>query len=208
MNYVVIAVTIFSSLIFILIQIRFIRRFLRIRRNYENLPGVLFLAEAIGEGCFDCCAAATEDVIRPDYSSDEHLTKYSGKPPEEHEVKLALDEKRKAVKSYQSVEEEQNKVFEIISKRQKTGILYISNLSSLPKERIVEILADNPDFAIEDEFVINKKLLEKEELKSKELKEIKEKMAQGFCPKCNFSLEPEWDFCGNCGYILKTHKKT
>ncbi len=36
-----------------------------------------------------------------------------------------------------------------------------------------------------------------------ELREKEEKIAKGICPICNTPLEPDWEFCPNCGYVLK-----
>jgi len=63
-------------------------------------------------------------------------------------------------------------------------------------------LAD-PDFMIEHEYVINKKMLTKKEIKPQEMKAIEEKIAAGFCPVCDTPLAPSWEFCSNCGYVLK-----
>ena len=214
MNGVIIIAIVFSALAFLIIQIRFFRRFIRIKKSYDHLPGVLFLAEAIGYGCcmcLECLSESSTGASLGDSDGDAHLEKYSGKPPDEYEIKKALEDKKKGDNGYLSVEsplteEEKSKVIDIISKRQKTGVLYVSNRTKIPEERIIEVITEDPGFVLDNEFIINKKLLEKEELKSRELKEVKEKIAEGFCPVCNISLEPDWDYCGNCGYILKQHK--
>lgn len=195
MNVLLIVSVTFSTLVFLIIQIRFLRRFLRIRRNHSHLPGVLFLAEAIGEGCIlcmDCCLWSSGESDRVDVLGGEHLEKYSGKPPEEYEIQLALDEKKKSDTTYQSSEEEQAKIKELLSKRQKTSIMYLCNITSLSKQKVIEIILAEPDYTIEHEYVINKKFLPKEEEKAIES-----------CPQCVNPVKPNWEYCSNCGYVRK-----
>lgn len=196
MNTLVLVTITFSLLLFLMIQIRFLRRFIRLKKSYGNLPGVLFLAEAI-EGCsmcLDCCASSSSTSIDLDLGrsdSDAHLEKFSGKPPEEYEIKKALEDSKKTDRSSLSAEEEQTKVKDLVSKRQKTSMMYISNITSIPQERIIEIILADPDFIIEYEYVLNQKLLAKKEI-PKEL-----------CPICKTPFEPSHEFCANCGNILK-----
>ena len=94
MNTLVIVTTTFSLLLFLTIQIRFLGRFIRLKKSYDNLPGALFLAEAVFEGCccaLECCAETSTDLSqdRVDILGGEHLEKYSGKPPEEYEIKIS-----------------------------------------------------------------------------------------------------------------------
>jgi hypothetical protein len=192
MNGVIIITLASATFVFLIIQIRFIRRYIRIKRSYNHLPGVLFLAEAIGEGCFlcfDCCLWASGESDNVDILGGEHLEKYSGKPPEEYEVQLALEGKKKADRDSLSPEEEQTKVKNLVSERQKTSIMYISNITSLQKQRVIEILLADPDYIIEHEYVINKKLLPKEE-----------KIPLESCPQCENPVKPNWEYCSNCGY--------
>ncbi len=194
MKTLVIVTITFSLLFFLMIQIRFLRRFIRLKKSYGNLPGALFLAEAIVGCCMclDCCASSSSTSIDLGSSdSDAHLEKFSGKPPEEYEIKKDLEDRKKTEKGYLSAEEEQTKVKDLVSKRQKTSIMYISNITLLPQERIIEIILDDPDFIIEYEYVINKKLLMKEEI------------AKRICSICNTPFEPSHEFCSNCGYVLK-----
>ena len=68
--------------------------------------------------------------------------------------------------------------------------MYVSNITLLPKERIIEIILADPDFIIEHEYILNKKLF------------TTEKIAKALCPKCNNPLAPNWEYCPNCGYVL------
>ena len=194
MNTLVIVTITFTLLFFLMIQIRFLRRFIRLKKSYGNLPGALFLAEAIVGccTCLECCASSSSTSIDFGGSdSDAQVEIHSGKPPEEYEIKQALEDRKKTERGSLSAEEEQTKVRDLVSKRQKTSIMYISNITLLPPERIIEIILDDPDFIIEYEYVINKKLLMKEEI------------AKRICSICNTPFEPSHEFCSNCGNVLK-----
>ena len=194
MNTLVIVTITFSLLFFLMIQIRFLRRFIKLKKSYGNLPGGLFLAEAIVGCCMclECCASSSSTSIDLGGSdSDAQVEIHSGKPPEEYEIKKALEDRKKTEKGYLSAEEEQTKVKDIVSKRKKTSLMYVSNITLLPQERIIEIILDDPDFIIEYEYVVNKKFLAIEEMTKK------------LCPICKTPYEPSHEFCSNCGNILK-----
>ena len=194
MNAEAITLLAFLSILFLLSQIRFIRRFISIRRRYENLPGVLFMAEAIGEGCslcFDCCASGAEE-IEPDVISFEvdfeHDEEKREKAISELKAETRESERAEALmeRSHFDVVEEKMKVIDLVSKRQKTSILYVSNITKIPKERIFHIITENPDFTIENEYIINKRLI-----------------TDTFCPECKNPVKPGLEFCTACGFKLK-----
>jgi len=124
-----------------------------------------------------------------DPDSDAHLEVFSGKPPDEIEIKKALKSK-KSIDVSLTVEEEISKVMDIVSKRDKTSLLYINNITSIPTERIVNLLIDDPDYEIKNEYVLNKEMLIKEELKKL------------ICPECNNPIELGAKYCSTCGLEL------
>lgn len=192
MNEIVVAAISLVVIFFLVAQIRFIRRLLNRRKNNENVPGVLFLSDALS-GCFlclDCCADSSTGMGSGDPDNDAHLEAFSGKPPDELEIKKALEDKKRTSVSL-TVEEEISKIMNIVSKREKTSIFYISNLTSIPEIRIVSILRDDPDYEIEKEYVLNKQMLTKEEPKEQ------------ICPECNSPIKPGKKYCGACGFELK-----
>jgi len=194
MNTLVVVTITFTLLFFLMIQIKFLRRFIRLKKSYGNLPGALFLAEAIGYGCcmcLECCASSSTSIDFGGSDSETRFDIHSGKPPEEYEIKQALEDRKKTERGYLSAEEEQTKVKDLVSKREKTSIMYISNITLLPPERIIEIILDDPDFIIEYEYVINQKFLPKKEI------------TKDLCPICKTPFEPSHEFCANCGNILK-----
>ena len=192
MNEIVAAVISLVVIFFLVAQIRFIRRLLNRRKNIENVPGVLFLSDVLSSCflCLDCCAGSSTSMGSGDPDSDAHLEAFSGKPPDELEIKKALEDKKRTSVPM-TVEEEISKIMNIVSKREKTSILYISNLTSIPWGRIANILGDDPDYEIENEYVINKQILAKEEPKEQ------------ICPECNSPNKPGIKYCGTCGLELK-----
>ena len=185
------AITLFV-LFFIVAQIRFIRRLINRRKNNESIPGGLLLSDVF-TGCFSCmeCCGSFENVGNySDPDSDAHLESFSGTPPDEIEIKKALEDKKRTSVPL-TVEEEISKVMDIVSKRDKTSLLYINNITSIPKERIVSLLIDDPDYELENEYVLNMKMLIKEETKKL------------ICTECNNPIKPDVKYCGTCGFELK-----
>ena len=81
----------------------------------------------------------------------------------------------------------------------------------IPIETVIEILTEDPNFIVEDDSVLIKKMPAKGEstmpedrrASAQELREKEEKIAKGICPICNTPFEPSWEYCSNCGYVLK-----
>ena len=112
---------------------------------------------------------------------------------------------------FQSKEEEKRKIIELVSKKQKTSLQWISTIAMIPIETVIEILTKDPNFVIKDDYVLIQKIQAKREStipedrreSPQELREIKKKLAQGICPICNTPFESGHEFCSNCGYLLK-----
>ncbi|MCK5185406.1 MAG: zinc ribbon domain-containing protein [Candidatus Heimdallarchaeota archaeon] len=206
MNAEAITLIAFFSTLLLLVQIRFFRRLRKLKSNYNGIPGVFFLSDALDGflSFLNCCGEATEPEMdfKTDFEHDEEKTK---KALVEYKARTRQSKKTEGLteKRSLSMEEEKVKVIDLVSKRQKTSIMYISNRTLLPNEIIIEIISEDPDFIIEDEFVINKKMPVKRTIKTQEMKRIEDKIAAGFCPVSGTPLKPDWEFCANCGYVLK-----
>jgi len=190
-NEIVATVLTLFVLFFLVAQIRFIRRLINRRKNNENIPGGLLLAEVLS-GCFFCmeCCGDIDVINYTDSESDAHLEKFSGKAPDETEIKRALKDKKGTIIDSLS-EEEKYKIKDLISKRQKTSLMYISNITLIPKERIITLLLDNSDFDIENEYIINKKLV------------VKDELTDEICPECNNPFKSSRKYCSTCGFEFK-----
>ena len=88
-------------------------------------------------------------------------------------------------------EDKESEIKKLVSNKQKTSLQWISTIAMIPIETVIEILTEDPDFIIEYEYVVNKKLLMKEEI------------AKRICSICKTPFEPSHEFCANCGNVLK-----
>ncbi|MGC9778061.1 MAG: hypothetical protein HZR80_02340 [Candidatus Heimdallarchaeota archaeon] len=112
---------------------------------------------------------------------------------------------------FQSKEGKKIKIKELVSNKEKTSLQWISTITMIPIESVIEILAEDSNFIIEDDYVLIQKMPAKSEstmpedrrASAQELREREEKLAQGICPICNNLFEPNREYCSNCGYVLK-----
>ncbi|NHJ06065.1 MAG: hypothetical protein EAX90_14655 [Candidatus Heimdallarchaeota archaeon] len=173
----------------------------KIRRNdNRNLEAFFF-----GDIAFCCCnflqcAAELEPTIDSgDLSSTNRNLAYE----ELQKRKSSMSEKEKE-------EIEMKKIKSVISEKQKTSLWWISTKTTIPKERIIELITKDPNYSIENEYIINIGLLGQEEaityterkLLAKKTKEREEKLAMGICPECNNSIKIGAEYCLSCGIFL------
>jgi len=190
---------VFLLLLFMMAQIRIIR--LLRKMSDRKISGGIFLVDVLGcccESCEICYDRSTDrDVWKK--KSMEEMGYVEERAPDEYEIKTVLEaSQQKEEINYQSEVEEQIKVLDLVSKREKTGIMYVRNKTKLPKERIIEIIDSNPNFFIENEFILKKK-----KLAEVTMKEITDSITKKNCPNCNTPIEAEWDYCSNCSSPLK-----
>ncbi len=109
-----------------------------------------------------------------------------------------------------SNEKEESKIKKLVSNKQKTSLQWISAVTMIPIERVIEILTEDPNFLFEDDSVLNQNMLTESESSTtkdsivsvQDLRERKEKIAKGICPTCNNPFESNRVYCSNCGNIL------
>ncbi len=207
------------STIFLLAQLRFIRRFIRLKKRYDSIPGVLLLSDLLC--CCEICTCCGDAAL-------------GGSPAEEsHEQQVARqrrrDEKRREeivrsktalrlseIESGESVDrsikkDKESEIKKLVSNKQKTSLQWISTIAMVPIDTVIEILTKDPNFVIKDDYVLIQKMPVKSESTipedkraiAQELREKEEKIAKGICPICNTPFEPSHEFCSNCGYVLK-----
>ncbi|MCK5157537.1 MAG: hypothetical protein KAR08_00140, partial [Candidatus Heimdallarchaeota archaeon] len=79
MNEAIIAAVTFFLTLFLLVQIRFFRRLRKLKSNYNGIPGVFFLSDALDGflSFLNCCGEATEPEMdfKTDFEHDEEKTK-------------------------------------------------------------------------------------------------------------------------------------
>ncbi len=113
--------------------------------------------------------------------------------------------------NFQSKEGKKIKIKELVSNKEKTSLQWISTITMIPIESVIETLTEDPNFIIEDNYVLIQKMPAKSEstmpevrrASAQELREREEKLAQGICPICDNPFEPNREYCYNCGYVLK-----
>ncbi|MHA1122303.1 MAG: hypothetical protein ACTSPC_05770 [Candidatus Heimdallarchaeota archaeon] len=217
MNEKALALATFFLTIVTFTIIRFVFRLKKIRKTQEKLPVVLY-ADALdvllccGEsGCGECgcgclsSADAVKDYVKQE-TEDYDSRKHEPKPPIGKRRGYKIRKRQESRK-----DRERSKVIRIASAKEKTNIDWVVKKASLPKERVIEILKEEPDFTVDDAYVINKKLLAKDEqahlyemIREKHAKEEKEqKLAIGICPECNKPIEEGSDRCSFCNYKFK-----
>lgn len=112
---------------------------------------------------------------------------------------------------FQSKEGKKRRIKELVSNKQKTSLQWISTIAMVPIESVIEILAEDSNFLIKDDYVFVQKMPIRSEstmpkdrrASAQELREREEKLTQGICPICNNLFEPSHEFCANCGNVLK-----
>ncbi|NPE08113.1 MAG: hypothetical protein GNW80_07520 [Asgard group archaeon] len=112
---------------------------------------------------------------------------------------------------FQSKDGQKRKIKELLSNKEKTSLEWISTITMIPIDSVIEILIEDPNFIIKDDYVLIQKMLAKSEstmpderrVSAQELREREEKLAQGICPICSNFFEPNREYCSNCGFVLK-----
>ncbi|MCG3252563.1 MAG: hypothetical protein KAX09_01840 [Candidatus Heimdallarchaeota archaeon] len=133
---------------------------------------------------------------------------------EEKETESKIQQIRKADElraiDFQSKDGKKRKIKELLSYKEKTSLQWISTVTMIPIESVIEILTEDSNFIIKDDSVLFAKMLAKSEstmpderrVSAQELREREEKIAEGICPICSNSFEPNSEYCPNCGYVL------
>lgn len=188
--------------IIVLSHLKTLLKLRKIRRNGNRIPDDFFLSELLTCcGDFVQCAAALDDASGG-----------SGQTKTRREIAYEEIEKRKSSMSEKEKEENEIKLIRsVISEKQKTSLWWISTKITMPKERIIELITEDPNYAIENEYIINIGLLGQEEaityterkLLAQKAKEREEKLAVGICPECDNPFEIGADYCLNCGIYLE-----
>jgi hypothetical protein len=170
-------------------QIRFIIKIIKQRNTNLINIGVLFF-----EGIGACCCLASSGISfgsRPtDSESGDHLESFTGKPPDELELKQALSTEKKKVRIELTDEEKIQKIKEVLNQREKTSVLYVSNLTLIPAQKIISLLTNDPDYILVDEFIFRNVLIEKITPN------------ENICSICKNPIKPGQKYCSSCGHIF------
>jgi hypothetical protein len=125
------------------------------------------------------------------------------KLPDEYEMKKASE---KSETTYLSEEAERKKIIDLIGNKQKVSLLYLCKRTSLPRQRVIDIVLQETNFRLEGEYLIDisasAEEVTREISKDQEMKAKKEKIAEGVCPECNNPIDPSSEYCKTCGYKI------
>lgn len=158
--------------LFVLVQIRFALRIRKIKKNNANLPGVLIMTEALDGigGCFACIECCGQSATVLEKRDDEEEKKAVR---ERTEKMLKERDEREATKEIEvlSIEEEIEKVQEMVKGSPKTSLGWVVNTTKLPIKRVVVIIGNDPNLMIVNDQIINLSMLTEAELEEREMKE-------------------------------------
>lgn len=189
MNSESIAILALFLSVILLVQLKFIIRYIKLKKISNNTPGALFLSSGLCDllccafddaACDICCCCAS--AINTDSSESEHEERVRSQRIKDRREKEkrsraasrlsdieSKETKHSMDKDYFLLKQEQkNKIDELINKKQKTSLQWLSAVMVLPIDKVIQILYENPNYKIEDDFVINLKIQEKEDLKKEE----------------------------------------
>ena len=197
---------------------RFISSFTKLRRKYDNLHGVMSLAEAAIEGIFlacQCCVGVCEvsTAINRRKLAKEKLIPYcqrycsissdacsSFKGLRFKKYNLPLKTRRQLEKML--ADESGNSLFsfcQAVAKDKKDVlciflhyVIYIFQHGLVSIEEAQELLKKGESYY--------KSLIQGVKEPEYFPEESTEK---GICPVCKYTIESGWEFCANCGYDLK-----
>jgi len=212
MNETIIIVLVIGVPFFLFSQIKFIIRLIKRRRNPEYIPRVLFSFEGICEMllCFgQCCGDLScyeQDRRTRRRKSDIRTVKKEFK-----EQNLYRKTERRTTSSVDSNLDEKTRIINSMADLKKVSLIYISNRTSIPIDRVAYILAKDPNYLIQGNFVIDRSKITYEELgetinvigREQDMRNLGEgALADGICSECFSFYEQGTDFCPNCGSKL------
>ncbi|NHJ38965.1 MAG: hypothetical protein FK731_02955 [Asgard group archaeon] len=214
-----IAFIIFFTSIIIFAQVKIIRQFIIRKRLSSNTKGIIYSYSTKYACCEACCCCCLEALygerIRREketkYEKDVEKQKIKDLKEYQEKKELTIKEDIKLEKEFITEEEVKERIKDLADDKEKTNLQWLSTITAIPIERIVKTLAEDTNFIIENDYVINKKMLVKEEkmgirerIERAQLREIrKKKLEKNICPKCNNSFEPSSIYCLSCGIELK-----
>ena len=141
----------------------------------------------------DCCGCECESKKTKEQKEQEERI-MARKQKEKEQKQKELEEKTERVKETEELmekefktKEDEKKIIENLTcDQEETNLNWLSAVTMISKERIIEIVLENYILRINNENVINIELMEKE--------------AEIICPLCGNLLEKDSKFCKYCGH--------
>lgn len=215
MNETVIIILAICLPLFLVSRIRFILRFIRLRRSSEHSLDVLFGFSGDGlEACFYCCAGL--GALGADNKSSDTVN------VDEEERKKALRALRDSeatkktsdatLQSKMSDEDAKKVIINKIPNVEKISLEYLSRMTLIPCERIVDILSNDYDYLVDGAYVINNSMVPEMDFEETISDSIGIQNSrnweggtttEGICLECQSFYEKGSLYCPNCGIKLK-----
>ena len=201
MDRIALTVLVFFLLLTLVGQIRFIIKLLRKIKKYDKIANTLFLSEFVECCCYlaNCsiCTLDKSDSSCCQRSLDKNITE------EEYEQRV------KGTKIVEDLKKEELKIKNLIFDKKKVSLFWVSKATLIPIERIIEILSNDVNYSIKNDYIINQRFLEPDKsLDYKfvegdiDIKEKERKIAEGICPFCDNLFPKGSEYCPNCGNYL------
>jgi len=195
-------------------MVKFIITFRRTPSDLQKMSFIGDICECICDSIafsFYCCccrpleekpkeqAVKTSEEIEKE--KDEALSKYKEK----------IEKASTKVSKEKIIAEERSAIINKIPDVATISLSYLSKMTLIPEKRVIEILLDDPDYQIEEPFVINKKMLTEEQV-IKISSSIKAQITEEedelspiykLCLECQGLYKQGSEFCPNCGARLK-----
>ncbi len=106
-----------------------------------------------------------------------------------------------------SKEVQKDNIKELIGNKQKTSLQWLSTVTMISIDELIDYLSKDSNYKIENNNVVNLKMQTEKEFKFKDratiTQEAKEKIPKRICPICNIQIESDWKFCVYCGCVLE-----
>jgi hypothetical protein len=146
-------------MIFLLITVRVVRKY-RIK-NIVKRKGRDFVLEdatvdvccCLGQICFVCADAEASGVDPADKQVEAHERKRAQAYTETRGDRLTEEELQ--IRAYT---DEAATIKELIQEKRETKLTWLSTVTTIPIEKIIKIVDEDPDLVIENECVINTKV--------------------------------------------------
>jgi hypothetical protein len=144
MKETTIAFVTFFVLFYLVIQVRIIRKLRKIKKNTDNFSEEFIILEAFDAICgiIECCGTGCGEGLDAAAQAEKRAKEYK-----------KLDPKT-----------EKSRTMELMRGKEKASIWWLSFTASLPKERIIQIFTEDPNFIIMNGYVYTKELMSKDEL--------------------------------------------
>ncbi|MHA1186384.1 MAG: hypothetical protein ACTSSK_05840 [Candidatus Heimdallarchaeota archaeon] len=154
MNESTISLIVFFVSLYVFLQIRFLVRYRRMKRYKNNDIGSLHISD-VPELLYCCNDCACEiGAIAEDLKGDGDDRKVV------QSEKSTIKRKRiRRIKRTSKEDKIRNKVLKFVKDKERTSLSLLCEKTSTSKDQVIAIIIESPDFSIDDDFILNNKLL-------------------------------------------------